>query len=205
MRRNPLLCLGPGSRLPPFATGSNASAAELAGLSSRTLRGEWQDSRYPCGTLLHMGNAPATAGRQNPPRGFSRFFPFSKVAAPPFRGGSQRDLGAGPDHRHAGEGRTWLGLRRFSSPRPIQPERCHLCRWPGPNKKPFVRKRCPPTTLNEFRGESPPACPQPCAENNQRAVALGGGLQPWLRSTPKTLAPDSSCQGAGLKAELDQG
>jgi len=190
MRRNPLSVLGLVS---PFAacTGSNASAASCSLYPS--FRGEWQEAATPATLRSTWRNAPATAGRH------AQFF-LRKWAAT-VRGDHHGNARSGPIT--AWRGRADLaGSRRFlSPPTQYQPERCHLCRLARPEQA--VRPQsAAATTLNDSAGESPPACPQPCAETTAGRGALmadaARGCVP-----PKHL-PAFSCQG-GDESRADQG
>ncbi|APD48421.1 MULTISPECIES: hypothetical protein [Synechococcaceae] len=133
MRRNPLLLLG----LVAVAacTGSNASAAELQPVIPERFRGEWQDSRYPCDSPFNMETRLLLQAGT-----LSFFESGGPTVAVVTSGTSELALITAM----AGEGQTWLGLRRFL----LSPDQSSLsdvtyAGWPDQNK-PFVRKRCPP-------------------------------------------------------------
>lgn len=133
MRRSLLLLLGLVAA--GVSSGDNATAAELQGVIPERFRGEWQDSRHPCGSPIN------TETRLLLQAGTVSFYESGGPAIAVVTSGTSE---LALITALAGEGQTWLDLRRFL----LSPDKSTLTdvtHAGGPDQdKPFVRKRCPP-------------------------------------------------------------
>jgi len=123
MSRSFLLLLGLVAAGVSVSSGSKATAAELQRVIPERFRGEWQDSRHLCGSAINMETRLLLqAGTVS----------FYESGGPTVATAL------------AGEGQTWLDLRRFLLS-PDQSTLTDVTHAGGPDQdKPFVRKRCPP-------------------------------------------------------------
>ncbi|MCP9819676.1 hypothetical protein KBZ18_09240 [Synechococcus sp. Cruz-9H2] len=135
MRRSLLLLLGLVAAGVSFSSGSNSTAAELQRVIPERFRGEWQDSRHPCGSPINMETRLLLQA------GTVTFYESGGPAVAVVTSGTSE---LALITALAGEGQTWLDLRRFllSADQSTLTDVTHAG---GPDQdKPFVRKRCPP-------------------------------------------------------------
>ncbi len=133
MHRSLLLLLGLVAAA--VSTGSNATAAELQRVIPERFRGEWQDSRHPCGSPIKRETRLLLQA------GTVTFYESGGPAVAVVTSGTSE---LALITALAGEGQTWLDLRRFLLS-PDQSTLTDVTHTGSPDQdKPFVRKRCPP-------------------------------------------------------------